>query len=97
MRCLPDAIPDIIEYDVSELEIDDFVRVKDIAVGANVEILLSPERKLISVAPPRVIEEVEVEGEEGEEGEAVEGEGEEGEAGEETSEEGSDEERSSEE
>lgn len=79
VRCLPNKIPDEVVFDVSELEIDDVVIVRELTLPEGVEALLPPERKIVVVAPPRVLEASEIEGEEGEEGEGAEGaEGEEG-------------------
>jgi len=82
LRCLPEQIPDEITYDVSELEINDSVRVKELPVSAGTEPLLAPDRKVITVAPPRIeaepTEEEAAEGEDAAEGAetAAEGEGE---------------------
>jgi large subunit ribosomal protein L25 len=74
VRCLPGKIPDRIEYDVSALNIDDNVHVRDLTLPESVEVLLPPERTIVIVAPPRVIEEpTAVEGEEGVEGAEEEG------------------------
>ena len=56
---LPKDIPHIIEIDVSNLEIGDAVRVRDIDFG-NVEPLLAPERALVTVVAPRGLEEAPV-------------------------------------
>ncbi len=53
---LPKDIPAIIELDVSELEIGDAIRVRDVDFG-NVEPLLAPERALVAVVAPRGLEE----------------------------------------
>lgn len=65
---LPKDIPDYIEIDVSELEVGDSIRIKDIA-RENIEILDDSEDVLCGVLAPKAIEEpvVEEEGEEGEE------------------------------
>jgi large subunit ribosomal protein L25 len=74
VRCLPANIPDIIEADVTELEIDDVLRVEQLAAtAAGVELLHRSDQKLLVVQPPRVEEEEapeEGEGEEGADGEA---------------------------
>ncbi|MEE9555197.1 MAG: 50S ribosomal protein L25 [candidate division Zixibacteria bacterium] len=79
--CLPKDIPDKITLDVTDLKIHDSIHVKEMQIE-NVEILENEERTVVSVIPPTVIkeDEVEVEGEEGEvaEGEAAPAEGEEG-------------------
>ncbi len=71
---LPKDIPAIIELDVSELEIGDAIRVRDVDFG-NVEPLLAPERALVAVVAPRGLEETvigEIEEEVTEEGELEE-------------------------
>ncbi len=81
VRCIPSKIPESLEVDVSELDLDGSIHVEDLVVGEGVEIAIAPERTVCLVAVPRVVIE---EAEEPEEGEALEGvEGaEEGEAGE---------------
>jgi large subunit ribosomal protein L25 len=54
VRCLPGNIPDSIVHDVTPLEIDDVVKVKDLQLPEGVEIALDGERKVLIVAPPRV-------------------------------------------
>lgn len=87
--CLPSNIPEKVELDVSALDIGDSIHVRDIALP-EVEIETDPDRSVVAVLAPTVIEEPEEEeeeellepeligreGEEGEEGEAEEGEGE---------------------
>jgi large subunit ribosomal protein L25 len=92
ISCLPAAIPDSIEVDVSELEIGDSVHVRDLSLP-NVEVLTEERRTVVVIAAPTVIKSTaaeEAEGEEGEEGEGAEGaaEGAEGEEGEKKAEEG---------
>ena len=78
VECLPDAIPEELAIDVSELEVGDSLHVRDIKVLEGVEILNDPDVSIVSVVAPAVVEEEapaeeELEGE----GEAVpEGEGE---------------------
>ena len=75
-------IPALLTVDVSQLELHDSVRVRDLDFGG-VEPLLPPERTLVTVLAPRGLEVTEVEealeGEEGEE--AAEGEPSDAEAG----------------
>jgi len=79
VSCLPADIPEHVEVDVSGLEaVDDAIRVGQLFVPSEVEILNDPDELVVKVAVIREIEEeepVEVEGVEGEaaEGEAVEG------------------------
>ncbi len=72
VRCLPSSIPDHVEYDVSELEVDDVVAVSELTLPEGVEVLLPADRKVLIVAPPRVVEKTEEE--EAAEAEAAEGE-----------------------
>ena len=76
VKCIPSAIPEFIQLDVTDLVIGDALRAKDLALPADVESLLDPERTICLVAAPRVVEEEApeelaegLEGEEGEEGE----------------------------
>jgi len=66
IRCVPSAIPESIEVDVSGLGLQETVHVSDLEIPADVEVLLPPDRTICSVAVPRVaVEEgAEVEGEE---------------------------------
>jgi large subunit ribosomal protein L25 len=65
---LPKDIPDYIEVDITELEVGDNIRLKDVSVE-NVELLEDPEDVLCSVLAPKAVEEpvAEEEGEEEEE------------------------------
>jgi large subunit ribosomal protein L25 len=83
VSCLPAEIPEHIEVDVSGLEeIDEAIRVSQLKVPADVEILADPEEVVAKIVHIREVEEEEVEEVEGEEGEAVEGEEAEGAEGE---------------
>ncbi len=79
VRALPRNLPENIAIDVTELDIGDAVRVSDLAVADDVEVLSPPDEIVVSVVPPTVVKEEvaeEVEGEELAEGEvAAEGEG----------------------
>jgi large subunit ribosomal protein L25 len=55
VRCTPDKVPALITVDVTNMELGDTLRTKDIAVPAGVEIQLDPERSVISCAEPRKI------------------------------------------
>lgn len=77
--CLPMAIPDVIEIDVTDLDVGDSVHVQDISVEGDVEIPSDVNFTVLTILAPTKEEEEEEELEEGlEEGE----EGEEGEGGE---------------
>jgi large subunit ribosomal protein L25 len=86
LYCLPSAIPDALEIDVSALELGDSLHVRDLVVAQGVDLRTHEDLPIVSVVLPRVEEEPEpvegegVEGEEGAEGEG-EGEGEGGEGG----------------
>lgn len=54
VECLPMAIPDRIEVDVSSLDVGDAIHVRDLQVGEGVRILEDPERKVVSVIAPEV-------------------------------------------
>jgi large subunit ribosomal protein L25 len=59
IECLPTAIPEKIEVDVSHLKIGDSVHVGDIKVE-NAEILSDSKSSIVSVVPPTVFKEPEV-------------------------------------
>ena len=79
LDCLPRAIPDSIDIDVSALEMGDSIHVSDLALPDGVELRTDAGQSVCSVVAPRVEEEpeIELEGEEdaalGEEAEAGEG------------------------
>lgn len=54
VECLPMAIPDRIEVDVSPLDIGDAIHVRDLQGGEGVRILEDPERKVVSVIAPEI-------------------------------------------
>jgi large subunit ribosomal protein L25 len=55
VRCTPDRVPALITVDVANMELGDTLRTKDIAMPEGVQILLDPERSVISCAEPRKI------------------------------------------
>jgi large subunit ribosomal protein L25 len=57
IRCLPTQIPDHFELDVSALGIGDSAHVGDLDLSGY-EVLTEPERTIVSIAAPRVLEEV---------------------------------------
>jgi large subunit ribosomal protein L25 len=68
--CVPSAIPESIEVDITELGIGDSVHIEDIAVEGDVELVHDVNFTILTVLATRKEEEEEVEeGEEGEEGE----------------------------
>jgi len=83
ISCLPTDIPPRIEVDVSGLDIGNLIRVEDLRLGEDVEILMDPNTVVCNCRPPHVVEEEVVEEEveelaEGEEGAVPEGEAEAG-------------------
>lgn len=91
VACIPSAIPESFEVDVSHMAVNDVLHVSDLDVGEGVEVLLPGERTICSVSVPRAVieeaaegeeleDELEMEGEEATEGEASEEGSEEGEA-----------------
>ena len=87
VKCIPSLIPDIIEIEISRLDIGDSIHASEISTDEGVELLTDPGQTLCLVSAPRVEEEEEeeelVEGDEGfEPEEGAEGEeGADGEAG----------------
>lgn len=61
IRCLPTRIPEVIEVDVSDLEIGDSIHVSDLKVPEGVEVISDPDSVVVSVVAPALT------GEEGEE------------------------------
>jgi large subunit ribosomal protein L25 len=78
IECLPRAIPDELQIDVSNLEIGDSVHVRDIQLPEGVELRTDPDLGVAAVIPPTV-EEVAPTAEEAVEEEAAAGEAPEGE------------------
>jgi len=68
IECLPKDIPDVIEVDISQLDLGDSLHVKDVKVGPEIRILSNPEQVVVTVGvPSRVVVEEEVPEEEAEE------------------------------
>ncbi len=57
VECLPDRIPESIEIDVTALEIGNSIHARDLSVPEGVKIITEPDRVVISVIAPRVVEE----------------------------------------
>lgn len=58
MRCLPSLIPEVIEVDVSHLEVNDVLHVSDLELVEGVEVTISPDRTICSVSIPRALDEI---------------------------------------
>ncbi|MDQ0257861.1 large subunit ribosomal protein L25 [Evansella vedderi] len=52
IRALPSDLPEAVEIDVSELDINDSLQVKDLVAGANYVINNDPEESVLSILPP---------------------------------------------
>jgi large subunit ribosomal protein L25 len=75
--CLPNAIPDVVELDVTDLDVGDAIHVEEIGLGDDIEISADVNFTVITVSSPKVEAEPEEEAEEEIEGEeAAEGDGE---------------------
>lgn len=81
VECVPENIPNVIEFDITELELGEGVHIRDLSLPEGVESLVNPDDLIASIQIPRAMvtetsaiteEEEEVEGEEGEEVEAGE-------------------------
>jgi len=82
VKCKPTTIPEALIIDVTDLELNSSLSVKDIQLAADVEILTAEDLAVVSVQEAKQEEEIVEEILEGEEGFEVEGEeGEEGEEG----------------
>jgi large subunit ribosomal protein L25 len=58
---MPSDIPESIKLDVSDLEINDYIRVKNIQIDPKVKILSDPEVVIVTIVPPVKEEEAPVE------------------------------------
>jgi len=59
VECLPSDIPESIKVDVSELDINDYIRVKNLQSVSRVKVLSDPEVVIVTVVPPAKEEEPE--------------------------------------
>ena len=59
LHCLPTLLPEEIEVDINELDIDDRLSVSDISVPEGIEVLDDPNTRIVAVVPPRIEEEPE--------------------------------------
>jgi large subunit ribosomal protein L25 len=55
IECLPGNVPEILEADISSLEIGDMLRVSDVIVPDGVEILTDPDTPVISIITPAAL------------------------------------------
>ena len=53
VRATPDNVPALIRVEVTNMELGDTLRVKDLTLPEGVQVMLEPERNLVSCAEPR--------------------------------------------
>lgn len=61
VECLPSDIPESIKVDVSALNINDYIRVKNLQTGAKAKVITDPEVVIVTIVPPTKEEEAPVE------------------------------------
>ena len=71
VKCIPSKIPELIEVDVSELDINESLHVYDLQLGEEVAITIDEGRTICAVAIPKVVEETVVEEDELLEGDEI--------------------------
>jgi large subunit ribosomal protein L25 len=66
VHCLPTLLPDEIQVNVNELDVNDIIHVGDVAVAEEIQVLDDSQTMIVAVSPPKVEEEPaeEIEGEE---------------------------------
>ena len=69
VKCIPSKIPELIEVDVSELDVNDSLHVYDLELEEGINITVDEGRTICAVAIPKVVEEAVVEEDELLEGE----------------------------
>lgn len=74
IECLPNAIPDEIEVDISDIDMNDVLHVRDVKLPSEVDLVTEEEDPIVTVVAPVEEEEEEPEAAEGEEVAAAEGE-----------------------
>ncbi|MDX1646340.1 MAG: 50S ribosomal protein L25/general stress protein Ctc [Longimicrobiales bacterium] len=73
IRCIPSKIPEVIEVDVTEMDVNDVLHIYDLEFEEGVEVTIPGERTICSVSIPRALDEIlEAEEEALEEAEALE-------------------------
>jgi large subunit ribosomal protein L25 len=71
VNCLPTEIPNSIEVDVSVLEINQSIAVKDLKISKDIEILSDPNAIIVNIVQPTILEEAPAPAAEGVVAEAV--------------------------
>ena len=66
VHCLPTLLPDEIQVDVNELDVNDIIHVGDLVLAEEIQVLDDAQTMVTAVSPPKVEEEAaeEIEGEE---------------------------------
>ncbi|MEM7415794.1 MAG: 50S ribosomal protein L25 [Gemmatimonadota bacterium] len=72
IRCIPSKIPEVIEVDVSHLNLNDVMHISDVNFEEGIEVTIAQERTICSVSLPQAAETV-AEDDDGEGEEAAEG------------------------
>ena len=67
VHCLPALLPDEIQVDVNELDVNEIIHVGDLTVAEGIQVLDDSQTMVTAVSPPKVEEEVAAEEIEGEE------------------------------
>ena len=62
VECLPNAIPDSIDVDISAMEVHDTIRISDLKLPEGVKVLDDADRVVVHVTLPRAEEVVEADG-----------------------------------
>jgi len=71
VKCIPSKIPELIEVDVSELDINDSLHVYDLELEEGINITIDEGQTICAVAIPKVVEEAVVEEDELFEGDEI--------------------------
>lgn len=58
VECLPSDIPESIKVDVSALNINDYIRVKNLETDAKIKVITDPDIVIVTIVPPTKEEEV---------------------------------------
>jgi len=72
IECLPEAIPEFLEVDVSGLEVGHAIHVRDLTLPEGLKAVAEPDQTLVTCLPPTVVKEAEAAEEEGAEAAAEE-------------------------
>jgi len=59
IRCIPSKIPEVIEVDVSGMEVNDVIHVSDLRFDEGVEVTVALDQTICAVSIPRALDEIE--------------------------------------